>query len=289
MWMEDYARVERAIHFLERRVETQPTLEEVAASVRLSPYHFQRMFSRWAGISPKRFLQALTLNHAKAALADSQSVLDAAFAAGLSGPSRLHDLFVTVEAVTPGEFKAQGAGLPIRYGFHPTPFGLALIAATPRGLCHLSFVGEGRRAALGRLTEDWARAEIREDAAQTAPFAGKIFGNGLAGGRSSAAADLRGGQPLTLLLKGTPFQHQVWQALLRIPPGGLAAYDDIARAIGRAGAARAVGRAVGDNPIAYLIPCHRVIRKSGAVGEYRWGTARKRAILAWEAGSAKSA
>jgi AraC family transcriptional regulator of adaptative response/methylated-DNA-[protein]-cysteine methyltransferase len=278
MWMEDYARVERAIRFLEAHAEEQPGLEAVARQAGLSPYHFQRLFTRWAGLSPKRFVQALTLNRAKRALAEEGGVLDAALEAGLSGPSRLHDLFVTVEALTPGEWKRQGAGVRIAYGFHPTPFGLALVAATARGLCGLSFVEPGdQEAALAELASRWPRAELGEDVAATQGYVERVFGPGRASGA------------LPILLKGTPFQIQVWRALLRLAPGERTSYGELARAVGRPRAARAVGAALGENPIAFLIPCHRVIRSTGALGDYRWGTPRKQAILAWEVGRARSA
>lgn len=284
MWTEDYARVERAIRYLDAHVDEQPSLNRVARSAGLSPYHFQRVFTRWAGLSPKRFLQVLTLNRAKHVLAGEQgSVLDAALEAGLSGPSRLHDLFVTVDAVTPGEWKRQGAGVRIVYGFHPTPFGLALVAATERGLCNLSFVdGErdaaSRRAALEDLAARWPKAVLQQDDALSGRYVARVF---------STSHDAR--DPLPILLKGTPFQVQVWKALLRVAPGDCASYGDIAREIGRPRAVRAVGTALGENPIAFLIPCHRIIRSTGAIGDYRWGVPRKRAILVWEAGQIRSA
>ena len=274
---EDYARVERAILYLEQNYRNQPTLEEVAAGVHLSKYHFQRMFSRWAGISPKRFMQFLTLNHAKALLADSHSVLDAALDTGMSGPGRLHDLFVVVDSVTPGEFKRKGEGVTIRYGWHPSPFGPCLLAFTDKGLCGLSFAAaQGREGTLQELRNRWPRASLVEDPRATRATAGRIFspGNGSAGA------------PLPLHMHGTNFQVNVWRALLSIPAGAAASYQDVARAIGRPGAARAVGRAVAENPIAFAIPCHRVIRRVGGFGEYRWGAARKKAMLAWEAGHA---
>ncbi|MCZ6842745.1 MAG: methylated-DNA--[protein]-cysteine S-methyltransferase [SAR324 cluster bacterium] len=268
----DYARVEAAIRYLEVHYQEQPSLDELAARVHLSKFHFQRMFSRWAGISPKRFMQVLTLGHAKALLAESRSVLDAALDSGLSGPARLHDLFVAVDAATPGEFKRLGEGMTIRYGWHSTPFGECLLSLTERGVCGLSFTQPERRAALEDLHGHWPRANLTEDAQATAATARRIF-SAEGGGRQS---------PLALHLFGTNFQVNVWQALLNIPPGALASYQDIARLIGKPEAARAVGGAVGGNPIAYLIPCHRVIRKSGEIGAYRWGTARKKAMLAWE-------
>ena len=269
----DYARIERAIQFLEDNATAQPALDEVAASAGLSRYHFQRLFRRWAGISPKRFLQCLTVEHAKRALADSHSVLDVALDVGLSGPSRLHDLFVACEAMRPGEYKRRGAGLAIRYGFHPSPFGECLLLVTDRGVCGLAFVGpEGRSAALGDMQSRWPDADCRDDAALTAPLAERAF---------AGAAEADAG-PLALILRGTNFQVQVWRALLCIPEGCLVTYQAVARAIGRPAGARAVGRAVAANPISYLVPCHRVIQRSGVLGGYYWGSARKKAMFVWE-------
>lgn len=269
----DYARIERAIHFLESSARQQPTLRDVAASVDLSEFHLQRMFTRWAGISPKRFLQFQTAQHAKQLLASSRSVLDVAYETGLSGGGRLHDLIVSVEAMTPGQFKDGGAGVRIATGVHETPFGECFIAATDRGICRMSFAPEQHRDdVLGDLREMWPNAAIVADQAATAAYAERIFPRD----GSAPRGELRA------VLRGTPFQVKVWEALLRIPEGAVTTYEAIARAIGHAGATRAVGTAVGRNPIAYLIPCHRVIRKTGAFGDYRWGSARKRAMLAWE-------
>ena len=293
---EDYWRVERAIRFLEDHLHHQPGLEEVAAQVHLSPYHFQRLFTRWAGVSPKRFLEFLTLEHAKELL-ENGSQLEAAYRAGLSSPSRLHDLFVTIDAVTPGEYKRLGSGLEIAYGLHPSPFGDSLVALTERGLCGLSFVETGgARAALQDLRRRWPGARLMEDADRSGEVARQIFGPFAGQDRSSgqgrhAGRERRPGQgrssgqgrfPLPLLLKGTNFQLKVWEALLRIPTGRVSSYGRLAEAIGKPGAGRAVGAAVGANPIAYLIPCHRVILESGAFGNYRYGSARKKAILGWE-------
>jgi AraC family transcriptional regulator of adaptative response/methylated-DNA-[protein]-cysteine methyltransferase len=270
----DYARIEQAILFLERHAREQPRLEEVAASVGLSPYHFQRLFTRWAGISPKRFLQFQTLEFAKQLLAERRSLLEVTHETGLSSSSRLHDLFISLEAVTPGEFKLGGSGLDIRYGVHDSPFGEYLLAVCGRGLCGLHFLaGESEDEAVRRLQEDWPRASLTGSPEVTAAWAGRIFPS-----RRRQAP-----QPLGLLVKGSNFQLKVWEALLRIPPGSVATYQDIATAIGAPGAVRAVGTAVGENPVAFLIPCHRVIRKTGAFGGYRWGAPRKRALLAWEA------
>lgn len=268
---DDYQVIAEAIRYLEANHQAQPSLEELAAHLAISPYHLQRLFKRWAGISPKRFVQFLTVEHAKELLANAHSLLDAAYATGLSGPGRLHDLFVTVEAMTPGEFKQGGRGLVIAYGFHPTPFGECLLAMTERGVCGLTFVNEGGRAVeLAALQARWPAAQLVEDEAATGALVQRIFAQ-------------QPGDPLRLLLAGTNFQLKVWEALLRIPPGSVCTYENVAAAVGQPSAARAVGSAVGANAIAYLIPCHRVIRKSGLVRDYRWGSTRKKAILGWEA------
>ena len=270
---EDYGRIEAAIHYLEQNFQDQPTLAEIAAHVGLSEYHFQRLFSRWAGTSPKRFLQFLTIQHAKKLLAESQSILDTAYEAGLSSPSRLHDLFVTHEAITPGEFKQKGAGLTIQYGFHGSPFGECLIALTERGICGLQFVAEGdREATLAELKASWPQAQFVADEGATRPFINPIFNLSEAEEKPS----------LPLYLKGTNFQIQVWQALLKIPVGTAVSYGTVAQLIGNPKASRAVGSATGSNPVAYLIPCHRVIQQAGKLGQYRWGSSRKKAILGWE-------
>ena len=271
---EDYSRIERAILLLEENYPRQPELREVAESVNLSEFHFQRLFRRWAGISPKRFIQFLTLEHAKRLLGGSHSVLDVTYDAGLSSPGRLHDLFVNIEAMTPGEFKAQGAGLHITYGFHPTPFGECLLAVTGRGICGLGFVGAGGRSkVLGDFQSRWPEARWEETLRLTQPYIRRIFGG----------ENRNGSRPITLVLQGTNFQIKVWEALLRIPLGSVVPYQDLAAQVCSARAARAVGGAVGKNPIAFLIPCHRVIRKAGGLGGYHWGTTRKKAMLAWEA------
>lgn len=275
MHSRDYQRIERALHYLAQHHTMQPGIDELAASVKLSRYHFQRLFTRWAGISPGRFQHCLTLQHAKDLMERHHSLLDTALETGLSGPGRLHDLFVTYEAISPGEYKRQGEDLEVTHGFHATPFGECLVAVTDRGVCGLSFVGpEGRQRALADLRMRLPRASLCHDPARTQPVAERAFGPGEAG---SGAL-----QPLHLLLRGTNFQVKVWEALLRIPPGACASYGEVAAAIGQPGAARAVGQAVGANPIAYLIPCHRVIRSMGVVGGYRWGEERKRLLLAWE-------
>lgn len=276
----DYDRIEKAIRFIQEHAADQPSLDAVAEHVGLSPCHFQRLFKRWAGVSPKRFLQYLTVERAKELLRASSPVLDAAHEVGLSGPGRLHDLFVSVEAVTPGEFKAFGEGLEIRYGFHSSPFGLCLAALTRRGLCALRFVEEGARGpAVAELRKDWKGAELLEDPESTGAVVERIFS------RAGTCAQ----RPLRLLLRGTNFQLRVWEALLRIPEGALVSYRALAGAVGRPKATRAVANAVGANPVAYLIPCHRVLRSSGELGGYRWGTARKGAILGRELAACEKA
>ena len=273
---DDYARIAEAILYLDAHYQRQPSLDELAAHLHLSPYHLQRLFARWAGISPKRFIQFLTVEHAKHLLADSASLLDASLDSGLSGPGRLHDLFVSAEAVTPGEFKSGGLGLTIHYGRHASPFGACLLAVTERGICGLTFGDEGDDAGLAALRVRWPAAHLVENPDATAPVLAQIFPQGTA----------LEPKPVHLLLKGTNFQLKVWEALLRIPAGALTTYEEVAHAIGQPRAARAVGAAVGANALAYLIPCHRVIRKSGVVEGYRWGTVRKKAILGWEAAHA---
>lgn len=283
------ARVERAVRLLARERLDQPDLEAVAGAMGLSPGHAQRVFAAWVGISPKQFLGLLTAEHAKDLLrgaaagagpAGGESVLGAAIEAGLSGPSRLHDLFLKVEAVTPGEYRELGAGLDLRWGVHPTPFGDALLVASPRGLARLAFpAGEGLEAALAETRADWPLSPLTQDPTATAPYAERAFAN-LAG--SAATPPI----PIRLLVKGSPFQLQVWRALARIPAGTAVTYGGLAGALGRPGAARAVGSACGRNRIGYLIPCHRVIRESGALGGYRWGLDIKRSMLAAESAPA---
>ena len=265
-----YQLIEQAIQFIETNVQRQPDLEEIASAVGLSEYHFQRMFTRWAGISPKRFMQFLTREHAKELLNRSENLLNTTHQVGLSSLGRLHDLFVTTEAVTPGEYKSQGAGLTIRYGIHPTPFGKCLIGLTERGICHLGFVDGNEGKAVDDLVAHWQQADMAEDYRATAPLVNRIF------------LDPKPDSALNLHLRGTNFQIKVWEALLNIPTGAVTTYEHIAAQIGNPRAVRAVGTAVGDNPIAYLIPCHRVIRKSGEFGNYLYGSARKKAILAKE-------
>jgi AraC family transcriptional regulator of adaptative response/methylated-DNA-[protein]-cysteine methyltransferase len=269
----DYARIERAIRFLNTNYLRRPTLDEIAAQVHLSPFHFERLFQRWAGTSPKRFLQFLTKEHAKTLLRDSKGLLDVAYGSGLSGPGRLHDLFVSCEAVTPGEYKLCGEGLAIEYGFHPTPFGECLLATTERGVCALRFLSPASKsAALRELRNEWPAAEFVKNGSETGEICRRIFSRAIG----------QGGSPFHLHLRGTNFQLKVWQALLTIPPGRLTNYGDLAAKIGTPAASRAVGSAVGRNPVAYLIPCHRVIRSLGVIGDYRWGHERKQAMIARE-------
>jgi AraC family transcriptional regulator of adaptative response/methylated-DNA-[protein]-cysteine methyltransferase len=268
---DDYILIEQAIEYVGNNAQHQPELSEIASAVGLSEYHFQRVFTRWAGISPKRFLQFLTKENAKQLLDRSENLLDTTYEVGLSSLGRLHDLFVTTEAVTPGQYKSRGAGLTIRYGLHPTPFGECLMGLTERGICHMSFVQEGEGDAIDHLVADWAQARMVEDYNATAPLLEPIFDLGH-----------RTDHPLHLHLRGTNFQLKVWEALLRIPAGRVTTYGHIAGEIGHPTAMRAVGTAVGHNPIAVLIPCHRVIRKLGEFGNYRYGAARKKALLVHE-------
>ena len=270
----DYSRIEKAILYLEKNFRRQPTLSEVARNSGLSEYHFHRLFTRWAGISPKRFLQFLTAEYARGLLRESPNVLEAAYEAGLSGPGRLHDLIVNVYAVTPGEMKDEGAGLTIRYGVHTSPFGDYLLAITGKGICAFSFLtGRGPGEAANELRRRWGRARLIEDPKATSAVADRIF----------IPSRRRSAPPLNVFVKGTNFQVKVWEAIVRIPPGFVSSYEDIAARVGAPGAVRAVGNALARNPVAFLVPCHRVIRKTGAFGNYGGGAARKKAILAWEA------
>ena len=271
----DYERVRRIIAFISERWRDQPSLEAMAEHVGLSTTHVHHLFRRWCGLTPKAFLQAITLDNAKALLADSASVLDATYEVGLSGPGRLHDLFVTHEAMTPGDFKSGGAGLALRFGFHPSPFGEAILVATDRGLAGLGFVDDGdREAALADMKARWPKAEYVEDQAATGPLARRIFD----------PLSWEAEQPLRVVLIGTDFEVRVWQTLLRIPLGRATTYSEIASRVGKPSAARAVGAAVGKNPISFVVPCHRVLGRSGALTGYHWGLTRKQAILGWEAG-----
>ncbi len=276
----DYAHVERAIEFVSRHWKQQPSLAEIAAAVDLSESHLTALFRRWAGLTPKALLQALTLDHARGLLRASASVLEASFESGLSSPARLHDLFVTHEAMSPGEYKARGEGLTLRYGFHPSPFGEALFVTTPRGLAGLGWVESAdnreaaRAAALADLQRRWPRAVFLRDDALTAPYVARIFD----------AQRWRVDEPLKVVLIGSDFEISVWQALLSLPLGSATTYADLARRIGKPRAPRAVGAAVGRNPISFVIPCHRVLGAGGKLTGYHWGLTRKQAILGWEAG-----
>jgi AraC family transcriptional regulator of adaptative response/methylated-DNA-[protein]-cysteine methyltransferase len=269
----NFDRIALALRYLEDHRDEHPSLESAAAHVDLSPFHFQRLFSQWVGISPKRFQQYLSVGHARDCLEQTRSLLDTTLDVGLSSPGRLHDLFVSVDGVTPGEYKAQGQDLIIHYGAQDSPFGHCLIGGTKRGVCWLSFhAGDDHSEGLEQLQDTWGKATLISSSKESARWRDAVF-----------ARQRSGQQPgLPLLVKGTNFQIKVWEALLRIPPGMLCSYQDLARWIGRPKAARAVGSAVGANPIAYLIPCHRVIRAMGSFGEYRWGSARKQAIHGWE-------
>ncbi len=273
----DYDTVRRAIEFISEAWRDQPSLDEIAEEVGMAPLALQRLFTRWAGLTPKGFLQAVTLDHARALLSDSASVLDATYEAGLSGPARLHDLFVTHDAMTPGAYKARGGGIAIKWGFHESPFGLALIMVTDRGLAGLAFADPGgETAALDDMRGRWPRAAYAEDREATGPYARRIFDT----------AAWQADQPLRIVMIGTDFELRVWETLLKLPLGKATTYSDIAAHIGRPTAARAVGTAVGRNPISFVVPCHRVIGKSGGLCGYHWGLTRKRAILGWEAGVA---
>ena len=269
-----YDSVAQAIRFIRQNSREQPGLDAIAAQVGLSPFHLQRLFSTWAGISPKRFLQCLTREHARTLLRQSHDVLAAAHASGLSGPSRLHDLMIACDAVTPGEVRALGEGLKITYGFGATPFGRVIAATTPRGICHLQFI-ENSDDASASLREDWPRARLTRDDSALAETIASLF-------RSLPLQ-----QPLHLLLRGTNFQVKVWEALLKIPSGKVVSYQTLGRMVDSPRAQRAVGSALARNRIALLIPCHRVIRESGEVGQYRWGSERKSALLAFESASAR--
>ncbi len=275
--MNDYERVAQIIRFLDERSVEQPDLAAVAARAGLSPFHLHRLFSAWAGVTPKDFLQCLTLTHAKVLLRAGESILDAALESGLSGPGRLHDLCVNLEAASPGELKSGGAGWTISFGFAESPFGKCLIAKSPRGICHLSFV-ENEKPALAELQNDWPQAKLKRNDSVIVRLTVKIFARRTA----NQSAVLEAGAPLRAFVRGTPFQVRVWRALLEIQPGLLTSYRRLAAAIGKPSASRAVGTAVSQNPLAYLIPCHRVIRETGVIGNYHWGPVRKRAMIAWE-------
>lgn len=278
----DYDQIRRAIAFLATHWEEQPSLEQLAAHLGLSPAHAQKLFTRWCGLSPKEFVQAITIDHARGLLTGAASVLEAAHEVGLSGGGRLHDLFVDHEAMTPGDYKRRGEGLDIVYGFHPSPFGEALLLATERGIAGLAFVdedqGQTRTEALADMTQRWPAARFVEDAGRTAPHARRIFDP------TQWSAET----PVRLVLIGTDFEVRVWETLLRIPMGRAVSYSDIARHLGKPSASRAVGSAVGRNPISFVVPCHRVLRGDGNLGGYHWGLTRKKALIGWETGRVRS-
>jgi AraC family transcriptional regulator of adaptative response/methylated-DNA-[protein]-cysteine methyltransferase len=273
--LRDYDSVRRAIAFISEHWRTQPTIEAMANSAGVTPDELHHLFRRWAGLTPKDFMQALTLDHAKGLLRDSASVLDAALDSGLSGPGRLHDLFVTHEAMSPGEWKTGATGLTLRYGFHPSPFGTALLMATDRGLAGVAFADPGEeQAALSDMQRRWPNAVYVEDYLSTAPLAHRIFDKKL----------WRPDQPLRVVLIGTDFEVRVWQTLLKIPMGRAVSYSDIAHKIDNPKASRAVGAAIGRNPVSFVVPCHRALGKDGKLTGYHWGITRKQAMLGWEAG-----
>ena len=268
----DYQRIADAIGYINANIQQQPSLDEIAAAINLSPFHFQRLFSRWAGVTPKKYLQILTVDRAKALLAESKPLLEVSDSIGLSSSSRLHDHFVQLEAVTPGEYKSGGQGISIQYATAPSPFGEIFIAATPRGICKLSFIGQDDiNTDIADLKRRWPNAELRQNPLDTVEIIDSIF--------STTDAITR---PLSLHVSGTNFQINVWRALMQIPAGTLNSYSQIAEAVGRPKAARAVGSAIGSNPIAFFIPCHRVLQQSGHIGGYHWGVTRKHAMHAWE-------
>jgi AraC family transcriptional regulator, regulatory protein of adaptative response / methylated-DNA-[protein]-cysteine methyltransferase len=279
----DYELIRRAIAFLSETWTEQPSLERLAQHLGLSPAHCQKLFKRWCGLSPKEFVQAITVDHARSLLGGSASVLEAAYEVGLSGAGRLHDLFVSHEAMTPGDYKRRGEGLEMTYGFHASPFGEALLMATERGIAGLAFVnedaGQSRAEALADMTQRWPKASFAERPDVTARHANVIFN----AGKWSRE------QPVRLVMIGTDFDVRVWETLLKIPMGRAVSYTDIARHIGQPSASRAVGSAVGRNPISFVVPCHRVLRGDGSLGGYHWGLTRKRALIGWETGRVAAA
>ncbi|MFC2140833.1 bifunctional transcriptional activator/DNA repair enzyme AdaA [Acidobacteriota bacterium] len=269
----DYARIEKAIRYITENFTNQPGLSEIAEHAAMSEYHFQRLFTRWVGVSPKKFLQYLTIEHAKAALQNSRSLLDTALDSGLSGSSRLHDLFINFEAMTPGEYKSKGKDIEIAYGFYPSPFGEYLLAVTNNGICGLIFVnGKNRESAVKEIKGRWTQSVVYESAETTKPYSEEIWAQFM---------HTKNSQP-RYFVKGTAFQIKVWQALLGIPLGTLVSYRDIAIMIGMPNSVRAAANAIAKNSIAFLIPCHRVITSSGTLGKYRWGSERKTALIGWE-------
>ncbi|MCY0093075.1 bifunctional helix-turn-helix domain-containing protein/methylated-DNA--[protein]-cysteine S-methyltransferase [Hoeflea ulvae] len=277
---DDYDLVRKTIERISLDYRAQPSLEDIASDIGVAPGRLQKTFSRWAGLTPKAFLQAVTLDHARRLLGhEGLPLLDASYELGLSGPGRLHDLFVTHEAMSPGDFKTGGAGLEISYGFHPSPFGTAVVMATDRGLCGLAFADPGEEAAaLEDMTRRWPGARLTQNQEATASYVGRVF----------SPEQWRADRPLRIVMIGTDFQVRVWEALLRIPLGTASSYQDVARAIGKPSAARAVGAAVGRNPISFVVPCHRAMGKTGALTGYHWGITRKRAMLGWETGCVQS-
>lgn len=266
----DYKRIERAIHYIGEHHTAQPSLEDIAEHVHMSPYHFQRLFTRWAGISPKKFLQYLTLQYAKEQIREDLSLSDIAHEAGLSGTSRLHDLFISMEGMTPGQYKKSGKGITIHYGFHQGPFGKFILALTSeKRICALEFI-EDEEEAVAALHLQWGESGLKYNPPYTTPVAKQLFSNGIR-------------TPLKLLVKGTPFQLKVWEALLKIPSGTLVSYQAVSEHVNNPRGLQATGGAIGKNPIAYLIPCHRVVRKTGEINGYRWGLDRKSALIGWEA------
>ena len=271
----DYDIVRRAIAHIRGNWRAQPEIDQIAEAAGVTAADLHHLFRRWAGLTPKAFLQALTLDSARTLLRDSASVLDASYEVGLSGPGRLHDLFVTHESMSPGEWKSGGEGLTIHYGFHPSVFGTALVMTTDRGLCGLAFADAGKeKATLADMRRRWPKANYVEDSARTAPLTARIFDKKL----------WRPDRPLRVVMIGTDFEVRVWETLLRIPMGRATTYSDVAGSIGSPKASRAVGAAVGKNPLSFVVPCHRVLGKSGDITGYHWGLTRKRAMLGWEAG-----
>lgn len=272
---EDYQVVQHTLQGISENWREQPSLEELAHNVGLQPIQLQRVFTRWAGITPKQFLQAITIDHARALLKDSASILETSLEVGLSGPARLHDLFVTHEAMTPGSYKNRGAGVIIKWGFHPCPFGQVLLMVTERGLAGLAFADIGEEPkALADMCERWPAAQFEQDQLTTAPYVARIF----------SPDSWQAEQPLRIVFIGTDFEIRVWEKLLKIPMGKATTYSDIAQSLGKPKASRAVGTAVGKNPISFVVPCHRVLGAKGNMCGYHWGITRKRAILGWEAG-----
>jgi AraC family transcriptional regulator of adaptative response/methylated-DNA-[protein]-cysteine methyltransferase len=268
----DYQRIAEAIEFINANADQQPNLEAIAAQLNLSPFHFQRLFSRWVGVTPKKYLQILTVERAKQLLAEAQPLLSVTDEVGLSSPSRLHDHFVQLEAATPGEFKTGGVDLSIDYAVHNSPFGDVFVAATARGICKLSFINQDQiEVHIADLQRRWPKAALRNQDSDRLNIIESLF-----------ADNQKIDRPLSLHVSGTNFQINVWRALLQIPEGTLASYSQVAEAVDRPKAARAVGTAIGSNPIAFFIPCHRVLQQSGNIGGYHWGTTRKHAMHAWE-------